>query len=569
MQNIATTDVLRIFNPVRLAGPVFDKELRVASRRRRTYLLRFVYIGALTLFVVQVLNVTVQVSGSGSAVLQMSQRGLLAPSAVSTIVWFQFILAQLLAIVLLSGAIGNEVRQGSLTVLLVTPVSSLQIVVGKLLSGLLQLVLLLAVSLPLLAVVRVFGGVPWDYVIRSLGTTLATAVFAGSLSLLLSVTNRYAYRVVSNAVGWCLVLWGGSAALLALLRWAGYISHATMRLVLYLTNPFVVMADQTVSMLSARSSRIATVGLWPVHCLVLVVAAALMLLWSVRRIRRVALAAVPGAPKASGRGASALAQAKSPGHWWPWRRGIRRVTGSPIVWKERCRPILPRGRRGILNMLGLIGGIGLIVAVFAFLMLRGRSTLGPLCYVVAGLLQLLFAVNLTSSAASAITREKEARTLPILLMTPLGNGEIIRTKAIGLLRRNLPLLIPVPILGLLAYGLAPSGFLPPQGILSIVLSEVSAVGDVVLLLGLGLCLSVYLKTATPAVVATFIVYIVFRIFVGFATGIVLMVGIRCGLFRPDGSFFRFGATALHLVVFGGLGVLLAYVAAAGLRRNCL
>jgi hypothetical protein len=45
MQSIVTSDLMRAFNPLRLAGPVFDKELRVASRRRRTYLLRFAYVG--------------------------------------------------------------------------------------------------------------------------------------------------------------------------------------------------------------------------------------------------------------------------------------------------------------------------------------------------------------------------------------------------------------------------------------------------------------------------------------------------------------------------------------------
>jgi hypothetical protein len=65
MAEAVTFDVLRTFNPLRLAGPIFDKELRVASRRRRTYVLRFVYVGVLTLFVVQVIGVTTRVSVSG------------------------------------------------------------------------------------------------------------------------------------------------------------------------------------------------------------------------------------------------------------------------------------------------------------------------------------------------------------------------------------------------------------------------------------------------------------------------------------------------------------------------
>lgn len=565
MQAIVTSDVLRMFNPLRWTGPVFDKELRVASRRRRTYLLRFVYVGALTLFVLQSFSVAMHAPGGSSAVVRMSQMGLVASGVVSGLVWFQFILAQLLAIVLLSGAIGSEVRQGSLTVLLATPVSSLQIVLGKLLSGLLQLILLLAVSLPLLAVVRVLGGVPWGYVVRSLCTTLAAAVFAGSLSLFLSVANRHAHRVVSNAVGWCLVLWAGGAALLALLRWAGYISHSVAGWALYLTNPFAVMGTQTASMLAATPGPL-TGRLWGVHCLVLAAGTTLVLLWAVRRLRRVTLAVVPGEGQAA-KPAAAQAGTGPLSGWRSRRRGIRRVTGSPLVWREVHQPLFPRGRRGIFNVLGVIVAAGAIVAVFVFLMLRDKSTIGPLCYVTAGLLQLLFIVNLASSAASTFTREKEARTLPILLTVPLDNAAIVIGKAVGLLRRNLPLLIPVPLLGLLAYWLTPPDHISFQAVLAIAMLEVSALGDVVLLLGLGLCLSAYLKATTPAVVATFVVYIAFRILVGSVMGIVFLAGVRYGLFRPENEIIRYVTTFLQVVGFGGLGVLLAYVASTGLRRH--
>ena len=42
--------MLSILNPARLTGPIFDKELRVASRRRRNYVLRSVYVLVLVFF---------------------------------------------------------------------------------------------------------------------------------------------------------------------------------------------------------------------------------------------------------------------------------------------------------------------------------------------------------------------------------------------------------------------------------------------------------------------------------------------------------------------------------------
>ncbi len=40
-----------VFDPVRLVGPIFDKELRVSSRRRRNHLLRFAYVAVLGILV--------------------------------------------------------------------------------------------------------------------------------------------------------------------------------------------------------------------------------------------------------------------------------------------------------------------------------------------------------------------------------------------------------------------------------------------------------------------------------------------------------------------------------------
>ncbi len=299
--------------------------------------------------------------------------------------------------------------------------------------------------------------------------------------------------------------------------------------------------------------------------------AVLMLLWAVRRIRRVALAPVPGEGSALRCGTSAQATPALPGRWWPWHRAIRPVTGSPIVWKELRRPIFPRGCRGIFNALGLIAAGCVVVGSLVFLLVNSKLMVGPACIAVAALLQLLFVINIATSAASAITREKEARTLPILLTVPLDNGAIIRGKALGLLRRNLPLLVPVPILGALAYGLMSMSteIMPSRSLSTIVSLEVSAVGNVVLLLGLGLCLSVYLRTTTSAVVSTFVVYIAFRFAVGIVVTILFMVAERFGVISRNQIFVRYAMVGLQVAVFGGLGLLLACIAAAGLRRNSL
>ncbi len=225
MQTTATANLLQFLSPLRLAGPILDKELRVTSRRRRLYVLRFAYVVALVLVVLQLWYSLLRSRGGGSGALQVSRLGEMGKGIVAMVVWFQFITGQILAAALLGDAISSEVRQRTLDVLMVTPVRSFQIVIGKLVSKLLQAASLLAISLPILAVVRVFGGVPWDYAVAGLCVTASTGIFAGALSLTLSISNRHPYHAVLAVILWDMVVWGLLAALLMGLSQSGYLSQ--------------------------------------------------------------------------------------------------------------------------------------------------------------------------------------------------------------------------------------------------------------------------------------------------------------------------------------------------------
>jgi hypothetical protein len=67
-----------------------------------------------------------------------------------------------------------------------TPISSLAIVVGKLLSALAYVFLLIAASIPLTAIVFVFGGVAPDDVLRGYAVLIVTALGLGSMGLFIS-----------------------------------------------------------------------------------------------------------------------------------------------------------------------------------------------------------------------------------------------------------------------------------------------------------------------------------------------------------------------------------------------
>ena len=86
--------------------------------------------------------------------------------------------------------ISLEREKQQLEFLIATPISSLAIVLGKLLSALVYVFLLIAASLPLMAIVFVYGGVGPEDVLRGYVVLVATAIGLGSFGLFCSTLVR-------------------------------------------------------------------------------------------------------------------------------------------------------------------------------------------------------------------------------------------------------------------------------------------------------------------------------------------------------------------------------------------
>ncbi len=424
-----TNFVARFLSLYWLTGPIFNKELRVSSRRKRNYFLRLTYAGLLTTFIAFVWFVTVKIGGSASLVYQVSRMSETGKYITATIVWFQFIAIQLIAIVMLSNAISDEIYHRTLGLLMTTPISSLQIVIGKICSKLLQLILLLAISMPLLAIVRVMGGVPWDYVISSLCITLTAAIFAGSISLAFSITNRHSHSVIVRTVFVCLLFYIGPPAVVHLVQLAyqvRIVSDAT----LFYVNPFIALGFASQSMLSPVSVGLALS--WPLHCVIMLGISSLLLVFSTLCIRRV------GLRQATGQAGLFLSRRERrivnmnlkkriilhAATGW-----IKPVKGPPIIWKEMINLWIKNSRlSAILTTILAVLILAFIYGYCAYADFLGREE----THIVFILVYFFFGLlRIATSAATSITSEKEAQTWPILLITPLTERQIVFGKIIG------------------------------------------------------------------------------------------------------------------------------------------
>ncbi len=553
-----------LFDPVRLFGPIFDKELRVSSRRRRNYFLRFAYVVLLSIFILSVWYSTLGIRSSGSAVYQISRLSSAGRQIISTIVWFQFIVAQLIALVMLSSSFSDEIHTGTLSVLMTTPISSFQIVTGKLLSKLLQLVLLLAISLPLLAIIRVFGGVPWDYVASSVCITLIATLLAGSLSLLLSMIYRHSYTVILVTVMLYMVFFGALPGLFNMLAVKGMFifDRQVTQSLLALTNPFVAFAASNAMFIQ---SGVPSFFSWSLHCLLMLAVTAVLIAVAVWRVRGAALVntfSSTAKPWSAGVLEQILTRIfYKTGSQFQYS-SIIPVTGPPIIWKEMRKGFIGRSKGDAAIFVLLIAAF--LIAVVLLSLSSGMNSFLPRYFMSAFYLVAL--VRMAVFSAGSITAEKEARTWPVLLVTPLEDKDIVRGKAIAAFRRNVPLLLMYFILFSISHFKMAGIKNFPIVLLTIALNLLPIASSVLFVIGSGLYFGTRFRTTTTAVAATVGLYLTITfLFCGAFNP--LSRFLYMAAFRPGGQWLYFGVTIVRSLTIGGAGLSFARCARRRLRRD--
>ena len=415
----------------RHAGPLFDKDLRVASRRKRSYALRSAYVLVLMIYIAIVWVPAVELQRS--AVMSRAQMETAAKVITQGIVWFQFYGAQVVAVIIMSTAIGEEVYGRTLAVLMTTPLSSRQLLASKFFSRLFQIVVLVMASLPLLAIVRVLGGIPWAYLILSLCLTLAVTAFVGSVSLFFSALCRRAYLVVIASTLGAPFLLFLVPAITALVLKIPLPSLEEVPVALCL-NPYILLDRLTDYMMSPGRAAAVSVPALVVCCMLLVGASFLFLRLSVWLVRCVSLRHAMGEPARFDvlrfRRRRDVEIDTIPGKR---SRSIRRVTGPPMIWKELTRALTRRERL----VIGMVVGIEVLLILIAYSFPAITTQVSyELAHVLYLWVFLALGIHFTITAsATVIGMERESQAWPLLLLTPLTSRDILAGKFVGVLRR--------------------------------------------------------------------------------------------------------------------------------------
>jgi ABC-type transport system involved in multi-copper enzyme maturation permease subunit len=185
-----------------LIGPVFQREAAIAPRRLRLYITRTAYVAVLLTLIFTawlVLYGTQKVQDIGdlarfAAILFQ----LLAP--------LQLIWAAFFSALLAAAAVAHEKDRRTLVLLLLTNLSNCELVLGKLLASILNVIVMLAAAIPLFMCLALLGGISFQQIGWCFAVTLASVITCGSLGSLLALWREKTFQALALTV-LVLVFW--------------------------------------------------------------------------------------------------------------------------------------------------------------------------------------------------------------------------------------------------------------------------------------------------------------------------------------------------------------------------
>ena len=375
---------------------------------------------------------------------------------------------------------------------------SFQIVTGKLLSKLFQIILLLAISLPLLAIIRIFGGVSWSYIISSLCITLTAVIFAGSVSMFFSVLFRRDHIVIILAVLVLIIILGGDYFLSQVIHDLFRIRiHLFRTSPSYVTNPIVLLHRISDEMMSPGRIRIGYS--WIVYCAFSLFSSFIILFASGKIVRKVALSHALGQKsffeKLFSRRVKKFHHESSSSSKVVTDDTIRRVWGPPIAWKEMKTKFSSREKMLVVIIIGIELLMIIAMYLFPFMAVSFGYEQAHIVYIYIFMGLSMFSTAIFSSGC--ITSEKEANTWPLLLITTLSDWEILYGKLVGIMRRSLPIWI------MLFIYFCPFLNFEGHGFMTLLFLITFIFGIITFLYGAGLYISTRFKDTSAAIIAYF------------------------------------------------------------------
>jgi ABC-type transport system involved in multi-copper enzyme maturation permease subunit len=183
-------------------GPVFTREAAIAPRRAT-------FFAARTLFVAALFALTLtswQLLVGSQRIENLGDLAWFGAAAFQILAPLQLAVAMPFSALLVASAVALEKDRKTLDLLLLTNLSNTELVLGKLLAGMLYVVVVVIAAWPLLTIIALLGGVSSDQIIRVQAVTVVSAVAAGSLGSTIALWREKTFQALAMTI-LLLVLW--------------------------------------------------------------------------------------------------------------------------------------------------------------------------------------------------------------------------------------------------------------------------------------------------------------------------------------------------------------------------
>lgn len=453
------------------AGPIFSREVLTTPRHARHFLMRAGYVLAWFVLMYTAGQATFGWQQT-TTIGEMSRFGSLLFQLFSVV---QLALVLFFAPLFAASRVAQEKDRQTLILLLMTALRNRELVLGKLLASLLPVGVLLAAATPVFTGIYLLGGTTLSQIVWSVALCAATAVAAGSWGSLVAFWREKTFQTLAiSTLG--LVLFLGVVEAGTLLFGVDSLVGSWMKLL----DPFrgmLLVLDPLAAQSGLEIARVPAVR----YCLAMLLLAVLfngIAIWRLRvwnPPRGVFEAASAPAPAAK------TVDAARPGTAVPAadstvppvaasvpatavsapvmaiepaaasRRPTRRIWSNPVLWREICTKAY--GRKMLAIKLAYV-----VLFLFGAVYVR-QSELGDSGLVLGMIsppgfafvaLAFISVLLVNAQAVTALTTERDSRTLELLLVTDLTPKEFVLGKLGGVFYNTKETLL-LPLLGLLYF----------------------------------------------------------------------------------------------------------------------
>jgi len=417
-------------NDLMLIGPIFTQELATAPLRTRFYALPALFLGAQLLLVfaawmllagTQELRTPADFARFGITIFPI-------------LVLLQLTLGLFFSALFTASAIAQEKDRRTLILLLLTRLNNSELVLGRLFASLLPLAVALAVSVPLLILLRGFGGISLLQIALAVAVTFGTMLIAGSLGALVAYWREKSFLILAITTlvicAW-LGFWTAVSSGLFGETW-----HGQSTALWAATFSPLQTLSRVLQPLPLETPGVLGVGSVVLEYLLFTVAGSLLLnSWTILRLRvwNPSREAAPRQeetpPTATDSVQTMFSLNGSATNIHAARQKTRPVWDNPILWREVRT--WAYGRRMLLVKFAYV--IAFAAACYGLLKMRAGAVLGTesLAAIVVPLL-VVSLVLLNALAVNSITNEKDLNALDLLLVTDLSPREFIYGKLAGI-----------------------------------------------------------------------------------------------------------------------------------------